>query len=105
MGRHHDLGAGSVERPDDHLDLPGRGWIEARGRLVEKQHFGVQRPGTRQREALKLHVISGLTYPEVARKLACTEDNARQRVSRGLRRLAIVLQERGLRPAAEVETP
>ena len=60
---------------------------------------------TDQREALKLHVIGGLAYPEVARRLACTEDNARQRVSRGLRRLAIVLQERGLRPAAEVETP
>ena len=58
-----------------------------------------------QREALKLHVIGGLAYSEVARQLACTEDNARQRVSRGLRRLAIVLQERGLRPAAEVETP
>jgi len=58
-----------------------------------------------QREALKLHVISGLAYPEVAKRLACTEENARQRVSRGLRRLAIVLQERGLQPASEVETP
>ena len=26
-----------------------------------------------QREALKLHVIGGLAYPEVARRLACTE--------------------------------
>jgi RNA polymerase sigma-70 factor (ECF subfamily) len=58
-----------------------------------------------QREALKLNVISGLGYPEVAKRLACTEENARQRVSRGLRRLAIVLQERGLRPASEVEIP
>jgi RNA polymerase sigma factor (sigma-70 family) len=60
---------------------------------------------TDQREALKLHVIGGLAYPEVARRLACTEDSARQRVSRGLRRLAIVLRERGLRPVAEVEIP
>jgi RNA polymerase sigma-70 factor (ECF subfamily) len=58
-----------------------------------------------QREALRLHVIRGLAYPEVARQLACSEDNARQRVSRGLRRLAIVLQERGIGSAAEVETP
>jgi RNA polymerase sigma-70 factor (ECF subfamily) len=58
-----------------------------------------------QREALRLHVIRGLAYPEVARQLACSEDNARQRVSRGLRRLAIVLQERGIESAAEVETP
>ena len=50
-------------------------------------------------------MIGGLAYPEVARQLACTEDNARKHVSRGLRRLAIELQERGLRPAAEVETP
>ena len=58
-----------------------------------------------QREALRLHVIGGLAYSEVAKQLACSEDNARQRVSRGLRRLAIVLQERGVQPAAEVETP
>jgi RNA polymerase sigma-70 factor (ECF subfamily) len=58
-----------------------------------------------QREALRLHVIRGLAYPEVARQLACSEDNARQCVSRGLRRLAIVLQERGIGSAAEVETP
>ncbi len=56
-----------------------------------------------QREALKLHVIGGLGYPEVAARLACTEDNARQRVSRGLRRLAIVLQERGVQAVTEVE--
>ena len=48
-------------------------------------------------------MIRGLAYPEVAKRLACTEDNARQRVSRGLRRLAIVLQERGVRAVTEVE--
>lgn len=60
-----------------------------------------------QRQALSLHVIDGLAYPEVARRLACSEDNARQRVSRGLRRLAIVLKERGLHTSseAEVESP
>lgn len=58
-----------------------------------------------QREALSLHVIDGLAYPEVARRLACTEANARQRVSRGLRRLAMVLQDRGVHPGMEVEAP
>jgi RNA polymerase sigma-70 factor (ECF subfamily) len=57
-----------------------------------------------QRDAMRLRVIDGLPYPEVARRLACSEDNARQRVSRGLRRLAIVLQERGLGLVTEVET-
>lgn len=56
-----------------------------------------------QREALKLRVIDGLPYPEVASKLHCAENAARQRVSRGLRKLAIVLQERGLELATEVE--
>jgi RNA polymerase sigma-70 factor (ECF subfamily) len=41
-----------------------------------------------QREALRLRVIDGLPYREVAEALRCTEDTARARVSRGLRRLA-----------------
>src|SRR5437588_683590 len=56
-----------------------------------------------QREALKLRVIDGLPYPDVAARLDCAETAARQRVSRGLRRLALVLQERGLMLTAEVE--
>jgi RNA polymerase sigma-70 factor (ECF subfamily) len=55
-----------------------------------------------QQEALRLRVLDDLDYPEVASGLACTEAAARQRVSRGLRRLAIILQERGL-SLAEVE--
>jgi RNA polymerase sigma factor (sigma-70 family) len=56
-----------------------------------------------QREALRLRVIDGLSYPEVAARLQCAEAAARQRVSRGLRRLALTLQERGLVLATEVE--
>jgi len=56
-----------------------------------------------QREALKLRVIEGLSYPDVAARLQCAEAAARQRVSRGLRRLALVLQEQGLELAREVE--
>ncbi len=55
-----------------------------------------------QRRALELRVVDGLPYPEVAAKLACGEQAARQRVSRGLRKLALLLQERGLQPASEV---
>jgi RNA polymerase sigma-70 factor (ECF subfamily) len=57
-----------------------------------------------QREALRLRVIEELPYDEVARRLVCSEQSARQRVSRGLRRLALVLQERGLQPAMESDT-
>ena len=46
---------------------------------------------------------TGVGKTEVARRLACSEQNARQRVSRGLRRLGLVLQERGLQPALERE--
>lgn len=56
-----------------------------------------------QREALRLRVIDGLSYPDVAARLQCAESAARQRVSRGLRRMAMVLQERGLTLVTEVE--
>jgi RNA polymerase sigma-70 factor, ECF subfamily len=45
-----------------------------------------------QREAMTLRVVEGRTYPEVARMLACTEETARARVSRGLKRLAGLLE-------------
>jgi RNA polymerase sigma-70 factor, ECF subfamily len=56
-----------------------------------------------QRDAMQLRVVDGLPYPEVAKRLSCSQDNARQRVSRGLRRVALVLQQQGLQPATEVE--
>ncbi len=56
-----------------------------------------------QRDALRLRVIYGLGYADVAARLGCAEAAARQRVSRGLRRIALVLQERGLSLATEVE--
>jgi RNA polymerase sigma factor (sigma-70 family) len=56
-----------------------------------------------QREALRLRVVDELGYAEVAERLRCTEQNARQRVSRGLRKVALVLQERGMQLTSEVE--
>jgi RNA polymerase sigma factor (sigma-70 family) len=56
-----------------------------------------------QREAMRLRVIEGLGYAEVAERLKCTEQNARQRVSRGLKKLALLLQERGMQLTTEVE--
>jgi RNA polymerase sigma-70 factor (ECF subfamily) len=44
-----------------------------------------------QREALRLRVIEGCSYREVAAELGCTEETARARVSRGLRQLAAQL--------------
>jgi RNA polymerase sigma-70 factor (ECF subfamily) len=56
-----------------------------------------------QRDAMRLRVIDELSYPEVAERLGCSETNARQRVSRGLRCVALVLQEHGTQLATEVE--
>jgi RNA polymerase sigma factor (sigma-70 family) len=55
------------------------------------------------REAMRLHVIEGLGYPEVARRMRCSEANARQRVSRGLRKVAMVLQDREMQLSTEAE--
>jgi RNA polymerase sigma-70 factor (ECF subfamily) len=56
-----------------------------------------------QRNALRLRVVDELPYDVVAERLGCSPASARQRVSRGLRKVAITLQERGLEPATEVE--
>jgi RNA polymerase sigma-70 factor, ECF subfamily len=56
-----------------------------------------------QREALRLRVIDGLSYAEVAEQLGCEPAAARQRVSRGLRAMGLALQRRGLTLATEVE--
>jgi RNA polymerase sigma-70 factor (ECF subfamily) len=57
----------------------------------------------RQQDALRLRILDGNSYADVARALSCTEINARQRVSRGLRTLALALQERGLALTTEAE--
>lgn len=45
-----------------------------------------------QKEALELRIVQELPYPEVARRLQISEQAARARVSRGLRKLARVLE-------------
>lgn len=87
-----ELPPADYERIEDLVDFaPIRGAIEE----------ALLTLGEDQREALRLRVIEELPYDEVARRLACSELTARQRVSRGLRRLALMLQERGLQPAME----
>jgi RNA polymerase sigma-70 factor, ECF subfamily len=46
-----------------------------------------------QQEALRLRVVEELPYAEVAERLNVTEPAARARVSRGLRRLSLTLEE------------
>jgi RNA polymerase sigma factor (sigma-70 family) len=45
-----------------------------------------------QRDAVKLRIVDGLGYPEIALRLRCTETAARKRVSLGLRFLRARLE-------------
>jgi RNA polymerase sigma-70 factor, ECF subfamily len=70
--------------------------FEAVGRAVAAALASLS---TEQREAVTLRVIDRRSYSEVASMLGCTEVAARARVSRGLARLARVLEpERGTSP-------
>jgi len=74
-----ELDAADIERVEALIDFA------AVGRAVSAA-FGELRG--EQREALRLRVIEGRSYAEVAATLGCSEDAARSRVSRALRRLA-----------------
>jgi RNA polymerase sigma-70 factor (ECF subfamily) len=45
-----------------------------------------------EREAVELRVVDELAYAEIAARLDCTENTARQRVHRGLARLNNLMQ-------------
>jgi RNA polymerase sigma-70 factor (ECF subfamily) len=63
-----------------------------RGALAEALE---QMPGG-DREAVELRVVGELPYAEIAARLDCTENTARQRVHRGLARLSNLLQMEGV---------
>ncbi len=73
-----------IERVEALIDF------EQVGRAVAAA-FGELRPD--QREALRLRVIDGRSYREIAAALGCDESVVRARVSRGLKRLAAQLDE------------
>jgi len=77
-----EIGADDAERIEALVDF------EHVGREV-RQAFDALRVD--QREALRLRVIEGCSYREVAAELGCTEETARARVSRGLKQLAAQL--------------
>jgi len=89
-----DLPAEDYERIEELVDL-----APIREALLE----ALDSLGEEQRAALRLRVIDGLGYAEVAERLGCEPAAARQRVSRGLRAMGLTLQQRGLTLATEVE--
>jgi RNA polymerase sigma factor (sigma-70 family) len=76
------LGPDDIDRIEALIDF------EHVGRQVSAA-FGELRAD--QREALRLRVIEGKSYREIAAGLGCGEDVVRARVSRGLKRLAAQL--------------
>jgi RNA polymerase sigma factor (sigma-70 family) len=89
-----ELPPDDYERIEDLVDL-----TPLRGALLE----ALDTLGDEQREALRLRVIDGLPYADVAERLGCEPAAARQRVSRGLRAMGLALQARGLTLTTEVE--
>jgi RNA polymerase sigma-70 factor (ECF subfamily) len=70
------------ERIEELMDLEGiRRSIADAYRLLSDE----------QRDAVTLRVVEGRSYPEVAIALSCSEQAARARVSRALKRLADLL--------------
>ena len=61
------------------------------GALREELRAALAGLADEQREALKLRIVDGLPYPEVAERMGVAEPAARARVSRGLRTRATVL--------------
>lgn len=74
-----EVGPEDVERIEALIDF------EQVGREVKQAFDGLH---SEQREALRLRVIEGRPYREVAKELGCSEETARARVSRGLKQLA-----------------
>ena len=77
----------ALERAEELIDLE---------RVREQVAVALDALNASQREAVVLRVVDGLSYAEAARQAGCSEDLMRQRVSRGLKRLArdlAVLQE------------
>lgn len=80
-----EVGHEDTDRIEDLIDF------EAIGRAVAR---ALGRLNADQREALQLRVIEGVSYAEASRRLGCTQDVVRARVSRGLKRLGAELETR-----------
>lgn len=79
--------------PEDYERIEELVDFEQVGRAIA-QAFGIL--SEEQREALSLRVIEGRSYREVAEALRISEETARARVSRGLKRLTRELAAGGL---------
>jgi RNA polymerase sigma factor (sigma-70 family) len=75
--------------PSDVLLIEKRAGLSELRRVIARE---LQRLRPEQRLAVQLRVVDERSYPEIAAQLGITEATARARVSRGLRRLASVVE-------------
>jgi RNA polymerase sigma factor (sigma-70 family) len=78
-----------VEEPDATDRVAER--LDASARAPELERALGSLPAG-QREAVRLRVVHGLDYPDIAQQLRCTEAAARKRVSLGLRSLRMTME-------------
>lgn len=84
-----------LERPElDDADLATLEEAARLGELRAELGRALAAIPSSQREALRLRVVEGRSYPEVAHRLGINEETARARVSRGLRALSRYLDAR-----------
>jgi RNA polymerase sigma factor (sigma-70 family) len=90
--REREISDADYERIEELIDFEqvGRAIAEAFSLLSDEQ-----------REAMTLRVVDGRPYREVAELLRCSEETARARVSRGLKRLQRLLGTQGRRMELE----
>jgi DNA-directed RNA polymerase specialized sigma24 family protein len=81
----------------------GRFFRSGRVDAAARRKLGMPERDLPSEDYERIEDLIGLGYAEVAERLECTEQNARQRVSRGLKKLALLLQERGMQLTTEVE--
>jgi RNA polymerase sigma factor (sigma-70 family) len=81
-----------LERPQlDDVDLRRLERLAGLGELRDALADALATMPELQREALRLRVVDGLSYPELAHALGASEQTVRARVSRGLRALSVTL--------------
>ena len=94
-GRVEDRMRKRLGMPERDLSEDDRDRIE---RLIDFESVGravaeaLSKLSSEQREAVTFRVIEGRPYEEVARRLGCSEQAARARVSRALHRLGALLE-------------
>ena len=95
------LGVGATHVPDEQIELIEQ--LAGSAALRTEVAGAVAELGSDQRDALRLRVVEELPYPEVAERLEVTEQVARARVSRALRKLRHVLEKPEPKPEEAIE--